>query len=114
MQDGLPVGPDQPARPTSLPTEAGVPPFSKWRLGLAFAIAALSDAIGIAITPAPPIVWAVDVVTAIALFAVLGWQWLLLPGLIMEAIPGVGVIPFWLLVVGAIAVLGTPRPRVKR
>jgi hypothetical protein len=41
---------------------------------------------------------------------VLGRQWLLLPGLALEAIPGFGVLPFWLLVVGAIAVLGTPRP----
>ena len=42
---------------------------------------------------------------------ILGWQWLLLPGLALEAIPGVGVLPFWLLVVAAIAVLGTPRPK---
>jgi hypothetical protein len=33
-------------------------------------------------------------------------------GLVLEAIPGVGVIPFWLLVVGAIAVFGTPRPKI--
>ena len=38
-----------------------------------------------------------------------GLEWLLLPGLALEAIPGVGVLPFWSLVVGAIAVLGTPR-----
>ena len=37
---------------------------------------------------------------------VLGRQWLLLPGPALEAIPGLGVLPFWLLVVGAIAVLG--------
>jgi len=37
--------------------------------------------------------WTLDVVTAVLLFAVLGWQWLLLPGLVMEAIPGVAVIP---------------------
>jgi hypothetical protein len=59
-------------------------------------------------------VWAVDVVTALLLFAVLGWQWLLLPGLVMEAIPGVAVLPLWLLVVGGIAVWGTPRPKVRR
>jgi hypothetical protein len=52
------------------------------------------------------------IVTAALLFVVLGWQWLLLPGLVLEAIPGVGVLPFWLLVVGAIAVLGTPRPKI--
>jgi hypothetical protein len=47
------------------------------------------------------------------LFAVLGCQWLLLLGLIMEAIPGFGVLPFWLLVVAAIAIWGTPRPNLK-
>ena len=57
--------------------------------------------------------WLVDIVTAILLFIVLGWHWLLLPGLVMEAIPGVGALPFWLLVVGAIAVWGTARPKLK-
>jgi hypothetical protein len=37
-----------------------------------------------------------------------------LPGLALEAIPGLGVLPLWLLVVGAIAVLGTPRPSFER
>jgi len=86
--------------------------FSALRLVLAFAIAGVSDVIGAFASLAPPIGWAVDVVTAALLFVVLGWQWLLLPGLVLEAIPGVGVLPFWLLVVGAIAVLGTPRPNV--
>jgi hypothetical protein len=64
--------------------------FSVLRLALAFIVAGVSA----------------------LLFVVLGWQWLLLPGLVLEAIPGVGVVPFWLLVVGAIAVLGTPRPKI--
>ena len=72
----------------------------------------LSDVIGAFTSLAPPVGWAVDVVTAMVLFVVLGWQWLLLPGLVLEAIPGVGIVPFWLLVVGAIAVLGTPRPKI--
>src|SRR6266478_2700868 len=88
--------------------------FSKKRLALAFAIAGISDAIGAFATPLPPIVWAVDLGTALLLFMVLGRQWLLLPGLALEAIPGLGVLPFWLLVVGAIAVLGTPRPNFER
>jgi len=50
---------------------------------------------------------------SLLLFIVLGWSWLLLPGLVMEAIPGWGIIPSWLLVVGAIAVWGTPRPKLK-
>ena len=88
--------------------------FSKKRLALAFAIAGISDAIGAFTTPLPPIGWVADLATALLLFMVLGRQWLLLPGLALEAIPGLGVLPFWLLVVGAIAVLGTPRPTFER
>jgi len=105
-----------PTAPSKQPSgaETSVPKvlkFSKKQLALAFAIAAISDSIGAFATPLPPIVWVVDVGTALLLFMVLGWQWLLLPGLALEAIPGVGVFPLWLLVVGAIAVLGTPRPK---
>jgi hypothetical protein len=108
MPDELPIGPEQPgAGPTTSLR------FSKKRLALALAIATVSDAIGV-FAPAPPIIWGVDLVTAILLFIVLGWQWLLLPGLIMESIPGVAVMPFWLLTVGAIAVWGTSRPRLNR
>ena len=108
-----------PTEPRKQPTGAGAPTpkilkFSKKRLALAFAIAGVSDAIGAFAAPLPPIVWAVDLGTALLLFMVLGRQWLLLPGLALEAIPGLGVLPFWLLVVGAIAVLGTPRPNFER
>ena len=111
--------PTEPSRPLgSLPAGAATPSsrtlrFSKKRLVLAFAIAGISDAICAFTAMWPPIVWLVDIVTAILLFTVLGWHWLLLPGLIMEAIPGVGVLPFWLMVVGAIAAWGTARPKLK-
>jgi hypothetical protein len=110
--------------PRSAPSEIGKRPaspesvsskrlkFSKKRLAIAFIIAGLSDVIGAFATLAPPIGWAVDIGTALLLFMVLGRQWLLLPGLALEAVPGVGVVPLWLLVVGAIAVLGTPRPKI--
>jgi len=88
--------------------------FSKKTLILAFAIAAVSDAIGAAANLAPPIGWVIDAVTVLLLFSVLGRQWLLLPGLVLEAIPGVGVLPLWLLVVASIAVLGTPRPKLEQ
>jgi hypothetical protein len=108
-----------PTEPSKEPTGTGTPisktlKFSIKRLALAYAIAGISDAIGAFATPLPPIVWAIDLVTAVLLFMVLGRQWLLLPGLALEAIPGLGVLPFWLLVVGAIAVLGTPRPNLER
>ena len=105
-----------PTEPSKQPTSAETPSsntlkFSKKQLALAFVIAGISDAIGAFITPLPPIGWVADLATALLLFMVLGRQWLLLPGLALEAIPGLGILPFWLLVVGAIAVLGTPRPR---
>src|SRR5215470_14694208 len=108
-----------PTEPSKQPTSAGTPSsntlrFSKKRLALAFAIAGISDAIGAFATLLPPITWAVDLATALLLFVVLGRQWLLLPGLALEAVPGLGVLPFWLLVVGAIAILGTPRPKFER
>jgi hypothetical protein len=102
-------------QPTGLKTPSSqTPKFSKKRLALAFAIAGLSDAIGAFATPLPPIVWVVDIGTVLLLFMVLGRQWLLLPGLALEAIPGLGVLPFWLLVVAAITVLGTPRPKFEQ
>jgi len=105
--------------PSKQPTNGETPSsktlkFSKKRLAVAFGIAGISDAIGALITPLPPVGWVVDFATVLLLFLVLGRQWLLLPGLALEAIPGLGVLPFWLLVVGAIAVLGTPRPKFER
>jgi hypothetical protein len=87
------------------------PRFSKKTLALAFAIAAAADGMSAVLALAPPLYWAIDLTTAILLFLVLGRRWILLPGLIMEAIPGVYVFPVWVLVVGAVAVWGTARPR---
>ena len=79
--------------------------LSNRRLLMAFIVAALSDGVfkwaGELI---PPLEWALDVITATCLFIILGWRWPLLPALLMEAIPGVSVFPFWVLVVGALAV----------
>ena len=86
-------------------------PVAKKRLALAFGIAAVADALSLALAFAPPVEWAVDIATAISLFVVLGWQWVLLPGLIMEAIPGLYIFPFWVLVVGAVAMWGSARPK---
>ena len=86
--------------------------FSTIRLTLAFTVAVLADGFSFFLTLTPPVQWAVDLVTAMLLFVVLGRQWILLPGLIMEAIPGLYVFPFWVLVVGAVAVWGTARPKL--
>ena len=85
--------------------------FSRNRLAAAFAIAAAADALSLILTLSSPVQWSVDLLAAVLLFVVLGWQWLLLPGLIMEAIPGLGVLPFWLIVVGSVAQWGTVKPK---
>lgn len=92
---------------------ASRPGLSKRRLAVAFAVAALSDALAVVATLAPPVEWALDFVTALVLFMVLGRRWLLLPALVMEAIPGLWVFPFWLLVVGTIAVTGQIKPKLR-
>lgn len=88
--------------------------LSKLRLALAFAVAAIADTLFALFTWAPAVALPVDFATAFLLFAVLGWRWLLLPGLVMEAIPGLDIFPFWTLVVSAIAVWGTARPKLNR
>jgi len=79
-----------------------VPPLkrhSRAKMGLAFGVAAISDALSIWITFAPPLQWTLDIATAVVLFVIFGKRWALLPGLVMEAIPGMGVFPWWVLVV---------------
>jgi hypothetical protein len=72
---------------------------SRAKMAIAFGVAASSDALSIWITFAPPFQWALDLATAVILFLIFGRRWVLLPGLVMEAIPGMGVFPWWVLVV---------------
>ena len=74
------------------------------RWALAFGVAAISDAISLFVTIVPPIQWVVDLATAALLFVILGKRWAILPGLITEAIPGMGIFPIWILVVASILV----------
>jgi hypothetical protein len=73
-------------------------------MAAAFGIAAISDVLSMWVTFAPPIEWALDVATAFALFLILGRRWALLPGLVAEAIPGMGIFPVWVLVVLSIII----------
>jgi hypothetical protein len=77
---------------------------SRTRLALAFGVAAISDFISMWTELVPPIQWVVDLATAGALFLILGSKWALLPGLLLEAIPGMGVFPVWVLVVMSVIV----------
>ena len=77
---------------------------SRARFAMAFGVAAVSDFLSMWTEFAPPIQWALDLGTAGLLFLILGRRWALLPGLIVEAIPGMGVFPVWVLVVLSIIV----------
>jgi len=77
---------------------------SRARLAIAFAVAAVSDILSFWTVIAVPVQWALDVGTAAVLFLILGRRWALLPGLIAEAIPGMGAFPVWILVVLSIAI----------
>jgi hypothetical protein len=87
-----------PVGPTVVEVSA-LPSHSRAKLAVAFGVAAVSDALSIWLTFAPPLQWAIDLGTAAALFVIFGKRWALLPGLVMEAIPGMGVFPWWVLVV---------------
>ena len=88
------------------PREQRVDARRTMRLALAFVVAGVSDFLSAWLEFLPPMQWAIDLVTAGLLFLILGRQWLILPGLIAEAIPGVALFPFWMLVVGSISVWG--------
>lgn len=72
---------------------------SRKRQAVAFVVAAVSDFFSFWTVLAPPMQWVIDLVTALLLFLILGRRWAILPGLVAEAIPGMGIFPVWVLVV---------------
>jgi hypothetical protein len=87
---------DSPGRQTNRPSRA--------QFGIALAIAAVSDALAFWLEIILPLQIALDIVTAFVLYRILGRRWGLLPGLIAEAIPGMGIFPVWILVVASVYV----------
>jgi hypothetical protein len=77
---------------------------SRKRQAVAFLVAAVSDFLSFWTVLAPPMQWLIDLGTASLLFLILGRRWALLPGLVAEAIPGMGIFPVWILVVLSIIV----------
>jgi len=96
--------PNQPIilTPTEVLTPVQRP--SRKRQAFAFLVAAVSDFLSFWTVLAPPMQWLIDLGTAGLLFLILGRRWAILPGLIAEAIPGMGVFPVWILVVLSIIV----------
>jgi hypothetical protein len=101
--------PEDPSRP-----DPPSPASRRTRLAAAFAVAAISDVLSVWLTFAPPIQWGLDVATALLLFLTLGRQWAILPALVAEAIPGLALMPAWVLVVGSIAIWGSVKPLGRR
>jgi hypothetical protein len=83
------------------------------RFAAAFALAAVSDFLSAWAEIVLPLQWALDLLTAGILFLILGRQWMILPGLIAEAIPGVAIFPSWVLVVASIGLWGGVGPAAR-
>ena len=102
--------PEDPSRPDPPTTSSS----RRARLAAAFAVAAVSDVLSVWLTFAPPMQWGLDIATALGLFLMLGRQWAILPALVAEAIPGLALMPAWVLVVGSIAIWGSVKPLGRR
>ncbi len=92
-------------------------PFSAWQLAGALLIAGAADVVGglvDATVAGVPATIPLDMLTALALWAILGRPVILLVALIAEALPGVGVLPLWSAVVIAIAMTGGIPGRMPR
>lgn len=101
---GIEDNPNATPRPAEIVVSPGLPRkrYSWKTLALALIVAGISDAISFAVALILPVQWAIDAATAVLLFFILGRRRAILPGLIAEAIPGVGIFPVWVLVVVSI------------
>ena len=78
-------------------------PLSPARRRAALAIAVTVDLLQIAIQPTGPfqflLDWPLDLLTAIAMFGLVGFHWAFLPTFLAEAVPWLDVVPTWTLAV---------------
>ncbi|HXC17086.1 MAG TPA: hypothetical protein VNV60_06570, partial [Holophagaceae bacterium] len=78
-------------------------PLSKTRARAALVIAIVVDVIQIAIQATGPfqifVDWPLDLLTAIAMMALVGFHWAFLPTFLAEAVPWLDVVPTWTLAV---------------
>lgn len=78
-------------------------PLSKTRARTALVIAILVDVIQIAMQTTGPfqilVDWPLDLLTALAMMALVGFHWAFLPTFLAEAVPWLDVVPTWTLAV---------------
>jgi len=79
--------------------------FKKPGYRAALAVALVSDALSYGFALLPFMQWMVDIVTALALWALLGFKWPLMPALAVEVVPGIELYPAWTLAVASYAAL---------
>lgn len=97
---------------------SGQHPVSRKRKLLALGIAGLTDIVQIAFLPlfvegaASPLEVALDIMTALSLFVVLGFKWRFLLGLVVELIPGLDLFPTWAALV--LSLPSEPAPGAER
>jgi hypothetical protein len=104
---------DQPIILTAAEVLTPIQRPSRKRHAVAFLVAAVSDFLSFWTVLAPPMQWVIDLATALLLFLILGRRWAILPGLVAEAIPGMGVFPVWILVVLSLIVYDDIKARKK-
>lgn len=96
-------------------------PLTPFRIGCAFAVAVVADLVQLPLNAAfasgllsIPAEIGIIIVDFIALFltsSLLGFHWLLLPSVVVEAIPGVDILPTW---TGCVALLVRARKQQQR
>jgi rfaE bifunctional protein nucleotidyltransferase chain/domain len=74
----------------------------------AMILAAASDGVSFGLGLTVFVQVAVDILTALALWALLGFRWPLFAALLVEAIPGIAMFPSWTLAVGAMMATDSP------
>jgi hypothetical protein len=98
----IPADPISAAKPTELVVSPALPPVKRpsWKLlALALILAGVSDVLSFVFVLLLPVQWALDLTTAFLLFLIFGRRRAILPALVAEAIPGMGIFPVWILVV---------------
>jgi len=75
------------------------PHLTPRRVWIARGLAVLVDLVQVVLPPASlfPLVDVIDVLTAVAMFALVGWHWAFLPSFVAEFVPVLDLVPTWTL-----------------
>lgn len=95
----VPAGTEKPNDLAASPAPPQVKRPSWKLLALAIVLAGVSDVLSFVFVLLVPVQWALDLATAFLLFLIFGRRRAILPALVAEAIPGMGIFPVWILVV---------------